>query len=77
MPLSQQLKRAREVLCWSLERTSERSGLAVAVIARAEVGEGAPDITLHELARLQETLETAGIRIGYDGTVTLDRRRSR
>ena len=70
MPLSQQLRAARELLSWSLDQASQQSSLPASIIARAEMGDGAPDITLTQLARLQGTYEGAGVRIGYDGTVT-------
>ncbi|MDX7953120.1 helix-turn-helix transcriptional regulator [Lichenihabitans sp. Uapishka_5] len=73
MPLSQQLRKARDLLSWSLAEASERTGLPSSIIARAEIGEGAPDITLVQLACLQGALEAAGVKIGYDGTVVLAR----
>ena len=73
MPLSQQLRKARRLLSWSIDQASQEAGLPAAVITRAEAGDGAPDITLPQLARLKSALEAAGVKIGYDGTVTLER----
>ncbi|MDX7952166.1 helix-turn-helix transcriptional regulator [Lichenihabitans sp. Uapishka_5] len=73
MCMSHQLRKARDLLSWSLDQVSERTGLPASIIARAEIGEGTPDITLTQLARLQGVFEAAGVRIGYDGTVVLDR----
>lgn len=72
MCMSQQLRKARELLSWSLAEASERTGLPASIITRAEVGDGAPDITLVQLARVQGALEAAGIIIGIDGTVILE-----
>ncbi|MBE7158376.1 MAG: helix-turn-helix transcriptional regulator [Rhodospirillales bacterium] len=74
MCLSQQLRRARDLLSWSLAEVSEQSGLAASIVQRAETGDGPPDITLTQLARLQGAFEAAGVKIGYDGTVTLNQR---
>ena len=71
MCMSQQLRKARELLSWSLADASERTGLSASIIAHAETGDGAPDITLSQLAQLQGGLEAAGVRIGFDGTVEL------
>lgn len=72
MCMSHQLRKARDLLSWSLDDASKRAGLPASIITRAEIGEGVPDITLTQLASLQGALEAAGIRIGYDGTVVLE-----
>lgn len=69
MCLSPQLRKARRLLSWSIEQVSNQSSLPASVVERAEAGDGAPDITLTQLARLQGTYEAAGVRIGYDGRV--------
>lgn len=71
MCMSHQLRKARNLLSWSLAQASVRSGLPASIIARAEVGDEAPDITLTQLARLQGVFEAAGVRIGRNGVVTL------
>ena len=70
VPLSQQLRKARKLLSWSLDQASEQASLPASIIARAEIGDGVPDITLTQLARLQGAYQAAGVRIGHDGTVT-------
>ena len=69
MCLSPQLRKARRLLSWSVEHISDRASLPASVVECAEAGEGAPDITLTQLARLQGAYEAAGVRFGYDGTV--------
>lgn len=70
MCMSHQLRAARELLSWSLDQASRQTNLPAAIIARAEIGDGAPDITLTQLALLQGAYKAAGVRIGHDGTVT-------
>ena len=69
MCMSHQLRAARELLSWSLDQASKQTGLPASIIARAEIGDGVPDITLTQLARLQGMYEAAGVQIGHDGTV--------
>lgn len=73
MCLSPQLRKARRLLSWSVEHISDRASLPPGVVERAETGEGAPDITLTQLARLQGAYEAAGVRIGDDGHVWKER----
>lgn len=56
-----QIRMARNALRWSVRELAENSKVSTSTIARAESGDGIPNITLANLMALQNSLEAAGV----------------
>jgi transcriptional regulator with XRE-family HTH domain len=73
-----QLRACRALLGWSMKDLSDHSGVSVAMIKRAEMSLGEPDIQENKLAALCGALHSAGVVFTVDLSrvgVALDLRR--
>lgn len=61
MIVSGQIRAARAALSWTAAKLAEQSGIGLRTIMRIESHEGIPKTTTGTLAKVQSTLESAGI----------------
>jgi transcriptional regulator with XRE-family HTH domain len=69
MPTSGQLRAARALLGWTMVELAGRAGISARTVARCEIGEGVPRVTVRTIERIVRVLEAAGVQFlhGSDG----------
>ena len=77
MPTSGQLRAARALLGWSMAELAGRASISARTVARCEIGEGVPQVTVRTIERIVGVLEATGIEFlyGSDGPGVRLRRR--
>ena len=61
MLTSDQIRAGRALLRWSAQKLSNESGVSWRTIQRIEASEGVPQANARTLAKIESTLESAGI----------------
>ncbi len=67
MLTGREIRDARTLLRWRRNGLASRTALSIAVIERAEAGDGEPSITLAQEIVIKHTFVTAGIDFAPDG----------
>jgi transcriptional regulator with XRE-family HTH domain len=61
MPTAAQIRAARGLLGWSVAEVAARAGVSARTVARCEIGQGMPQVTIRTLTRIRQAFVDAGI----------------